>query len=716
MNNTNIKIQIAPERIEQIKLLFQQMNIPFDLNNSHSEVPNQSDNLDELDSLDELESSSSEDIKESDLGDSQNINSTQAPLDLDSNTTESDELNEGDMDFDSHFVPPVANPPLPKSAPNNPIESVLREIPDEVQKVFRSKINSSGNNEESKITLNVGGKKFHFNEKLLKRLNIDYSKLGLDFFLDKDPYYFSQIIDIIRKNGTDSSDIALHVKDYSEQLISELCFYTLLDPKYSPSPKLKLKKSVGFTDGVNSIVKIVIGKQIFYTTDATLSRSTYFSKIITNKNPIINLSPTEIDSKIFRYILNFLRQKEMYVTNTIIEAHLNKLGIEYDLIEKKRIYQNIIPCYEPYSSVAYSTEIPEKYHQKIQSNEKNKISYKTENINIINTNNKLEFGSDIIFDLGSVEDSIEDLVLSIDVPVLKPTDNIEYIDFFEYMLIENLNLILTNSAVHTVLLSSSNCYQYMYPIIYTNNPKEYHFMTKLDGRKMKIIYQNNLIDINRIILPLFLFGKHALPIHQLKQNNQTAHLVVKMAPLNKLLKNNSGKPLGTIPLLNICLMATCTRSLSTNKISSQIYERLHTTIVPIQSTTNPIYDVVTIPLEKIGFVKDFFFTIIKKEDYVSNIIDRFVDELIDIEILYVHDGKVSYHTKADAMVLNSYLPLKKLGHKLPLGVYYYSFSPNPLGPELTGGLNGKSYVLRMRTKKIDGVVKFYANEYFLQVF
>ena len=147
-----------------------------------------------------------------------------------------------------------------------------------------------------------------------------------------------------------------------------------------------------------------------------------------------------------------------------------------------------------------------------------------------------------------------------------------------------------------------------------------------------------------------------------------------------------------------------------------IYDKLHTNTVPIQTTTNSIYDIAIIQLEQFGFIKDFFFTIIDKDNYINNRINIFSTNFIELEIVQIVDQKnFILHTKLDAILLNSYIPIKKLGHKLPNGIYYYSFSSDPKENQLLGGLDGTNYVIRIKVKKMSGVVKFYSNEYIKEI-
>ena len=438
----------------------------------------------------------------------------------------------------------------------------------------------------------------------------------------------------------------------------------------------------------------------------------------------------------------------MYVTNITIEKILNKFGIEYDVIESKKIPEDIMVHHMPHSmdsSIRQMNEtiniLSSTYDYESMSNHEYdpvdniRASFNTENINIITTHSEIKFDSDIIFELNNQNigsgDIIEDILVCIDVPILNPMDNIEYIDLFEYHLIENLNVVVSDGHKHEIVVSSIGNYLYMYPIIYHSNASEYHQMTRTDGKKMKVLYQNNLIDVVRITIPLFLFKskQNSLPIHKIKKNNKSAYVIIKMTSSQKIIKTTGSilHNIQSVPLLNVCLIVNYV-NLATNLVGPNsclyptgagtcskcdelyLYDKLYVATVPIQPTSNPIYDTALIPLNKLGFIKDFFFTIIEREDHIANRIDKFRDELIEVEILNVDDN-VMLHSRLDAVMMNSYIPLKKLGHKLPSGIYYYSFSSEPLKNKILGGLWGKNYVLRLKIKKISGVIKFYVNEY-----
>ena len=628
--------------------------------------------------------------------------------------------------------------------------------------------NKNISNDNKKITINVGGKKFSLKKKILKYLNINYNRLqktikndkNILYFLDRDPYYFSKIMALFIEYGLDKNKLLEQIDNYSEQFLSELCFYDLIDKKFLPKPKLRLKRCVKFTEPEqkiflsrhDEIVKIVAGDQLFEISAVCLTKCNHFdNKLKLSRGKRFYLSDT--DPQIFRYVLNLLRTGELYINNADVLQMLDRFGIEYDKLESKKIDNTIVSCLHAhnldaidYQLLAYSNTIGlgmidnKYYHPTVFA-----ASYGMENFNTIMTESRLSFDTEINFNLTSVQDfgeCIEDLLLCVDIPALKATENFEYIEQLEYKIVEYIKLICDDKSGEKILMETNNNLLYLYPLIFTSNPNDYREMMELGQRKVKLIYQNDLIDIHRFIIPLFLFeGKqNHLPVRKMRKNGVGCHLIVKLASLKKIFKNK----IKNIPLLNVCLLANYINlapnmNIATDQkdnLSKQIpinielknyammylYNHTHMFDVTIQPSTNPVHDNVVISLGKFGLIKDFFFTILTKEDVIANRIDTFTDELIEIEIMYLqkkqeppHESLV-YHSKLDAIMLNSYIPIKQLKHKLPSGIYYYSFSSDSTQNKILGGLPGNNFLLNIKVKKMNGMIKFYAREYVKQIF
>nr|QZX43011.2 BTB/POZ domain-containing protein [Mimivirus sp.] len=221
----------------------------------------------------------------------------------------------------------------------------------------------------------------------------------------------------------------------------------------------------------------------------------------------------------------------------------------------------------------------------------------------------------------------------------------------------------------------------------------------------------------------------------MRESKLNCYIVVKMSPLSKLFQ----KTIKEIPLSNIFLMANFVElsdklniiddknsliqvpinlEIKTNPML-YIYEKTHICKLPIEDVDdNTIYNTSILPLDKYGYIKDLFFVIIEEKN--SETINEFSNSLIEFEILYLTNNPqnekiIVPHIKLDSIMSNHYIPLKKLGHKLSAGIYYYSFSSDPNCSKMLGGLDGKEYVIRFKTKKIKGHIRIYINEYYRMI-
>uniref|UniRef100_A0A6G6ACZ5 BTb family protein n=1 Tax=Borely moumouvirus TaxID=2712067 RepID=A0A6G6ACZ5_9VIRU len=799
-----IMVEIPVQDINKLKTVFQQLGINFDgniqqlqgQNNSITESSNEivQDMEDELDPIiiDDLETTDSESdeitindivqddemLKNINMFNNQNLANTnflQEELNLSSEDESKIELNTQPIETitQTHADKNILKSASTQNILNNITNMSQNKPLNYGQNIIHNNldINKLTENKESeeevetikiekKITLNVGGKKFRLKKSFLKCLNINYARLHkinkgqeIHYFLDRDPYYFSKLIEFIKIHGLDKNNISKNLEDCSDQFINELCYYGLVDKIYLSQPKIKLKKLVSFPSRHSDIVKIMVNGQIFMTLSCVLCRSNFFeNKLKINRSKQFYLS--DIDPKIFRYVLNFLRCGEMYVSNSDILSLLDNYGIDYEItcnqIVRENIYSHFVPtekkiieqqlnmCVKNIDPRNHPGEkIPINYIDgKYYCPDNIFISASSENMNTITTNSPLEFDSEIIFDLtgNDLGECIEDLLLCIDIPVLKPLERIQYVDNIQYKLIEHIHVVKIEEDKQELLFYRNSDLLYIYPIIYKKNYSDYHDLNKIPDNNTKVLYfdgQNeHLIDAHRIILPLYLFKEknNHLPVKKMS-NKSKCYLVVKMSPLNNLFK----KVVSDIKLLNIFLIGNFVNfadkiNIINNKnsliqvpVNSElkqtpmlyIYERTHAIDIPIHQIENNIYNVTILPLDKYGFIKDFFF-VIKENDHVEEV-DKFSNSLIEMEILHVvsTDNKQTLvpYSKLDTKMLNHYIPLKLFGNKLPTGIYYYSFSSDPSSSKIMGGFDGSNYIIRLKTKKIQGKIMIYINEY-----
>ena len=98
-------------------------------------------------------------------------------------------------------------------------------------------------------------------------------------------------------------------------------------------------------------------------------------------------------------------------------------------------------------------------------------------------------------------------------------------------------------------------------------------------------------------------------------------------------------------------------------------------------------------------------------------LDIYIDSLLELEIFEIKTpNQAILHTQLDGTIMNQYIPLKKLGHNLPQGLYYYSFSSDPMQNKILGGFMGKSSMMRLKIKKLDCIVKLFVRQYTMNLF
>jgi len=103
-------------------------------------------------------------------------------------------------------------------------------------------------------------------------------------------------------------------------------------------------------------------------------------------------------------------------------------------------------------------------------------------------------------------------------------------------------------------------------------------------------------------------------------------------------------------------------------------------------------------------IKDLLITITSPND-------EFVDKLSDITIVYSIIDEMIPAFHIDNLMLNKYIPFKYMGHELPPGIYYYSFSNKPFKNKLIGGTSGDNFLINIKTYNIEAKITIYVGTY-----
>lgn len=574
--------------------------------------------------------------------------------------------------------------------------------------------------EELTKQFNVGGANFNLTDDIIEGFKIDIHKLfkikdelNKDvYFLDRDPNYFTQIVEIAQKYDSFNS-FEKELDSLSDNLIAELCRYKLIDAKFKPEAIIKVKKTVEFEDlritPYDTLVIIEIGEEVFETYSKTLARSKHFERQLKMRYQsqaagrsikVFNFKLMGIKANEFRYVLNFLRHSELFVSTKGITDLLKKYEIDYVSTDESKIHKQMVSVDEP---------IDQKYLVE-QMQQFNIDSIETYNIISTEKKTKLEFGTDLIFNLKPEHlghaDCITDLLLVIDLPILNPIDKMNYVDNIQYKIIENINIIDVQKDNTTLLLYANSKSLSLWPIIYTNKQKEFQNLGN-PMEKKKLIYDNSLIDLHRIYINLNLLGeKQYLPVYAMNPK-----AIVKIAPLSNIIFSNK-KVDKEINLLNVYMIAKVKSNLIPKQSITCHFHKLHTITVQIRQYSDNFRNIASMTLGKLGIIKEFYFTISEnpktKHEQIS-----YTDALIDVSIMKqvtnaTHKTEYLLVTRIDSFILNSYGPLMKNGCELPKGVYYHSFASS--GSQ--SGLPGADNLLIIKTKKIDGFINLFIVENF----
>jgi hypothetical protein len=543
---------------------------------------------------------------------------------------------------------------------------------------------------DNKISLNVGGKKFFLGKNLFKKLQIDPNYLIeernngiISYFLDRDPYYFSNIIHLIKKN-----DELKDLSQYSPSLLNEMKFYHLIDQRSCPSPKLILKNTHVLIEN-DSIIKIYIKEQTMETKKSTIAKSPKLMDNIVNNELHVN-----VDHKLFRYVLNYLRTNELYLDHPDIIHLLQEYQIENEPIvnQPRKLtysYETKIICPLTYQNMEpfLLKKLPKGYTEEFPAYRRKFYPSCMESMNYLYSQDEINFGKDITFHLDKLVkgDLIEDLLVCIDLPHLNEG---EYVKNINQVIIEEVSLTLNNLVISYATGHSL----FFHPVVYKNNYPSYHAISQL--KPMQMIFNDEIIQLYRLTFPLFFFdSQNPFPFYKYHGKDMQLTLKVKMAPLNQIVKNTSQK----VPLLNVSVLCN-TQYLSPEQMPktpvSFIFENPQIIHVTLKKP-----DMIVLPLDSCQFIKDFYFIIMDQDQ-------ELVDAFIFLELWKNNKLIGSY----DNILLNQYIPLKKLGHTLPTGVYYLYFIPGEKDKDALKVFSGTDVLLKIKVQEIKGTLKVFINQ------
>lgn len=523
--------------------------------------------------------------------------------------------------------------------------------------------------------INVGGTLFSVSATILQQMHINVNQLikhDNTPFLDKDPTHFTKVVKCLKKYGYFLTD---KLGSFSKGLINELYLYNIIESKLAPRQKLKLVKTVNFSVD-NRVINVAIGDYLFQTFSQTLAKSAVLNAALKERS-YLDLNTSGVDAKTVRCFLNILRNGYAYVYNQAVLQMLHTYQLAYSQLNDTKATQKIVHPWLTNTSNAYSP-LNNDYCECVRT--------------LVPTSNPL-WGTEIIFDLAaSCLPLITDLWICIDIPTLNPTKSYEYVSMIEYKLFPQITLQMVTLAGERKCVTTNPYLMYLYPLIYQVYAN-YHSLASLNENKYN---GHSKSPIHQIILPLFLLVDY-LPMQRITK----AELKIQLAAVEQLFVKDS------------CLLADPKVHLLVSGISTIIQnnpprflQTHHFLDYPIENSCYSTYDQVVIPLNTFHFIRSFFFVIVEQSNVLTHQIDQFSDQLIDV-IIYQQN---KLHSQYNAILLNHYIPLKKLRYSLPKGVYYCCFS-NHLGThQKSSGLKGSDSIIVIRMKKMAGTVRCFFNE------
>ena len=190
-----------------------------------------------------------------------------------------------------------------------------------------------------------------------------------------------------------------------------------------------------------------------------------------------------------------------------------------------------------------------------------------------------------------------------------------------------------------------------------------------------------------MIVPLYLFNNsNHLPLVKIANSKSVCKLIVKLASKDYVTKDYQKN----IVPINMFLWAnyiTFSDKLpnSIKMKSFYVYPgvKLITRKLINKKTKSDNFIELEIQLDHFEHVKNIIITILTDESINDKQYNEYFNGLIDMELYYLGSkGSKILHSKLDSLMLNHLIPLELLNRKLPKGIYFYSFSINPISDEI----------------------------------
>ena len=558
---------------------------------------------------------------------------------------------------------------------------------------------------DDRITINVGGRKFNFKPSLLNLLCIDYKNLPLTknniYFLDRDPNNLMTVITMLKNTDMDKEKLKKAIDEFDEPKKSiikhEMFLYNVWD---------ELNEVMVEIDPVScergEITMVESNQDIVFETTVFGSN---------NNIGKFNAYP-------LRHVINFLRFGKYYYMDDEMRFILKSMKIKYKNLKSiKTIVSNYQTSEEDAVAFQFMTRTsifngedakPNLIDNGLYNPDAMRASLTTEMMDIISTDSSsLKFNTDIEYIIeDSIEDLMNDIILCVDIMKIDYDDAIK--NGIGYSLLKYIEVYVfsPDTSSEILLLRTTGDRLRLDSVIYSENSNVYNRMASLTD-DMQILYEDNLIDLYRITLPLFFFRdiKSFIPIRKII--NRGMKMKIKL---------NINAPTGHIdsPLLNAFFMVNgvvlpyqCFIRNEVTKVNEYKQINSHFVSVPFLYSFRLAKEII-IKSDTIDLminpptgdnIIDFFF--VTADD--SN---KYEDNLVQMEIFVGPEKK--FFGRADTMMLSTYLPLKRLGHVLPRGVYYYSFSPTPQRSENNGSIMSNGLTIKLKMRRMS-TVKFYYN-------